>query len=73
MKPTRQEHAQRTRITDHCVCHQRLVIDEYTLILEKKSDLSKADRDYLVKEVEEANERAVKLEENRNRKINNLK
>ena len=73
MKLTRQTQMQRTRIMNHCFEHSRSVMDEHQLILENKSDLSRCDRRYLVSEVKKAKEKEERLQENRNRKINNLK
>jgi len=41
----------RGRIITHCIKNNRTVIEEYKLILEKKSSMSRADRDYLVNEI----------------------
>ena len=70
---TRAAKIQRERIIIHCADNDRTVIEEYKLIQEKKSDLSRVDRDYLVEEVAKSQSREVKRQLNNKRRINNLK
>lgn len=51
MKLTRQEQRQRSRILTHCMNNNRTAMEEFKLILDKKSELSGTDRRYLEREV----------------------
>jgi len=70
---TQSEAEKRNKIMIHCADHERTVIEEYHLILEKKSEMSRADRDYLVDQVAKSQDREVKRQVNLKRRINNLK